>query len=183
MSTEGPQILVAGLGNVLMGDDAFGPYVVRALEAGHELPEGVVARDLGTPGLDLAPYLSGVEVLIVVDTVHADGAPGEIRLYRREEVLEHSPSPRLSPHDPGLKEALLRADLEGRGPREVLLVGVIPESTGMGLGLSPAVRDAVAGARGEILRELARLGVPATARTDPSAPDIWWEAQPRPAGA
>ncbi len=72
-----PRVLVAGLGNVLMGDDAFGPWVVRSLEADHELPPGAVARDLGTPGLDLTPHLADLEALVVVDTVHADAAPGD----------------------------------------------------------------------------------------------------------
>ena len=40
---------VVGLGNVLMGDDAFGPYVIEVLEAGYALPPNVSAQDLGTP--------------------------------------------------------------------------------------------------------------------------------------
>jgi hypothetical protein len=42
---------VIGLGNVLMGDDAFGPWVVQTLLAEHDFPEGIAVEDLGTPGL------------------------------------------------------------------------------------------------------------------------------------
>ena len=70
---------VIGLGNVLMGDDAFGPWVVQVLLAEHDFSEDVAVNDLGTPGLDLMPWVSGLEALILVDTVSAKAPPGTIR--------------------------------------------------------------------------------------------------------
>ncbi len=106
-----------GLGNVLMGDDALGPTVIGALDAQYEFPPEVAVLDLGTPGLDLTPYLFGFDAAVVVDTVSAPGAAGAIVLYRREEILKTPPQPRLSPHDPGLKEALLTVAFAGDGPQ------------------------------------------------------------------
>ena len=166
---------VVGLGNVLMGDDAFGPWVVQVLLAEHVFAEGVAVNDLGTPGLDLVPWVTNLEALILVDTVRSEAPPGTIRLYRRDDILKHPPQTRLSPHDPGLKEALLTAEFAGQAPREVFLVGAVPEQTEMGVGLSPAVRDAVSPAADEVLRELERLGRPATRRDTPAKPQIWWE--------
>ncbi len=131
------RITVVGLGNVLMGDDALGPYAVRVLEAGYEFPAGTQVLDLGTPGLDLQPYITGLDALILVDTVSSKGEPGEVRTYRKPDILRHAPQPRLSPHDPGVKEALLTAEFEGTAPAEVYLVGVIPGSSAMGTGLTP----------------------------------------------
>ena len=168
-------VAVLGLGNVLMGDDAFGPTVVKVLEAEYEFPPGVSVQDLGTPGLDLTPYLAGLRAAIVVDTVRAGGAPGEVRLYRRDEILKNPPQPRLSPHDPGLKEALLTVEFSGSGPREVLLVGVIPAGVETGVGLSPAVQGAVRSAAAAVVTELARLGVAPSARAVPDPLDLWWE--------
>jgi hydrogenase maturation protease len=170
---------VIGLGNVLMGDDAFGPWVVQTLLAEYEFPEGVSVEDLGTPGLDLMPYVSDVEALVLVDTVRSEAPPGTLRLYRRDDLLKHPPQARLSPHDPGVKEALLTAEFAGRGPREVLLVGAVPETTAMGVRLSPALRAAVPRAAAEVLRELERLGRPATPLGAPRLPDVWWEEAPR----
>jgi len=169
---------VIGLGNVLMGDDAFGPWVVETLLAGHAFPEDVSVLDLGTPGLDLLPHVTDVEALVLVDTVRTDAPPGAIRLYRREDLLRHAPQPRLSPHDPGVKEALLTAEFEGRGPREVLLVGAVPADTSMGVRLSPPLREAVPVAVDAVLAELRRLGRGAVPRDLPGRPDIWWEAEP-----
>jgi len=171
------RIGVLGLGNVLMGDDAFGPWVVQLLVAEHEFPPEVQVEDLGTPGLDLIPYVSELEALVLVDTVRAEAPPGSLRLYRREDLLRHAPQARLSPHDPGVKEALLTAEFAGRGPREVLLVGAVPARTAMGVGLSPPLREAVPSAAGLVLRELERLGCPARRRSQTRPPDVWWEAR------
>ena len=169
---------VIGLGNVLMGDDAFGPWVVQALLAEYDFPDGVAVEDLGTPGLDLTPWVTDLDALVLVDTVRADAPPGTVRLYRRDDLLKHPPQTRLSPHDPGVKEALLIAEFAGRGPREVLLVGAVPETTAMGVGLGKALRAAVPIAAAEVLKELERLGRPATRRSAPRPPDIWWEEEP-----
>ena len=64
-------IRVLGLGNVLMSDDGFGPYVARVLEAFYEFPDDVEVIDVGTPGLDLTPYLGALPKL---DDIYVPGA-------------------------------------------------------------------------------------------------------------
>lgn len=167
-----------GLGNVLSQDDGLGPFVIQTLLAGWEFDESVQVLDLGTPGLQLSPYLQGQDALIVVDTVRSDGDPGELRLYDREQLLKHPPAQRTSPHDPGLKETLLALELHGLSPSHVVVVGVIPAETGYDTRLTDAVRAAVPAAVQAVLDELERLGVPATRRSEPSEPDIWWERDP-----
>ena len=175
-------IRVIGLGNVLMADDGFGPYVVHKLHATYEFPEEVSVIDVGTPGLDLTPYLMHASKLIVIDTVRSDGPAGAIRLYRRDQILRHAPQPRLGPHDPGLKETLLSLDFNGTGPDEVLLVGVIPGVTTARPHLTDAIRAAVPQAVAEVVEELARLGAAPSPRLHPSTEGPWWE-EPAEAGA
>jgi hydrogenase maturation protease len=177
VGTSPPEVAVAvvGLGNVLMGDDALGPTVIKLLEAEYDFGPGVSLQELGTPGLDLVPYLSGVGTLIVVDTVKASGAPGEVRVYRRDDILKQPPGSRLSPHDPGLGDALLTLQLSGGGPADVLLVGVIPAEVKTGIGLSAAARTAVSLAVTAVVDALAGLGFPPRRRTVPQPPDLWWE--------
>jgi hydrogenase maturation protease len=170
------RVAVQGLGNVLMGDDGFGPWLVRVLEAAWVFPPEVTLADLGTPGLDLAPYLYDLDLAILVDTVAARGRPGDVRAYTRAELLRHPPGPRLGPHDPGLKEAVLTAELAGRAPRELWVVGVVPKRVSLGTALSPAVRAAAGPAAAEVLRLLAERGFAARPRVAPEPPDIWWEA-------
>ncbi len=173
------QVAIFGLGNVLMGDDALGPHVIAHLKAGYDFPPGVEIEDLGTPGLDMHPHLAGHDVLILVDVVKSKGEAGELRRYNKEEILKHLPGPRVSPHDPGLKEALLGLQFAGTDPNEVLLVGVIPHNTcDLEVGLSSAVRAAIPKAMKEVTKELDRLGLAATPRRPETAPDIWWEKEP-----
>ncbi len=171
-----PNVAVLGLGNVLMEDDALGPHVILALQSRFRFPDGVVVQDLGTPGLDLAPFIMDVPAVILVDTVLSDAPSGNLRLYRKADILKHAPQPRLSPHDPALKETLTTLELSGNAPREVLLVGVVPERTGARVGLSPRVEAAIPAAVEAVVQELERLGFPAEPRADGGEPVPWWEA-------
>jgi hydrogenase maturation protease len=173
---ETDRIVVLGIGNVLLHDDGFGPYVVRQLEARWELPEPVRVIDGGTPGLDFHPFFEGTRLLIVVDTVRSAGQPGELKLYRRDELLEAPLLPRTTPHEPGLGEALHAGRFAGEIPDEVLLVGVCAEEFSTGTGLTPAVRGAVDPALEAIVEELRRAGVTPRRREPPGEPDIWWES-------
>jgi len=168
------RIGVLGIGNVLMGDDAFGPYVVKLLEARYELP-GVELLELGTPGADLPMHLEGFDTVLVVDTVKTRGEPGELRVFDKPQLLAKKPILPSSPHEPGLREALFTLQFSGAGPREVRLLGVIPAAVEMEVGLSPPVQASVPGAIEELLRQLAALGIAATPRAEPREPDLWWE--------
>jgi len=166
--------LVIGLGNVLMGDDAFGPSVVEALDAGFDFPPGVTVLDGGTPGLNLMPLMMDYDVLIVVDTVKSKGHPGEIRLYRKADLSPAARSPRQGPHEPGLDEVLTALDLAGRGPSEVLLVGVIPESVETGTGMSEPLRAAIPAAIGVVQAELWRYNLAPSSKSAAVHSAPWW---------
>jgi hydrogenase maturation protease len=167
-------IAIIGLGNVLLGDDGFGPYVVELLRAQWEFPGCVALIDAGTPGLGLITHLDGREVLILVDAVGATGRPGELRRYSGEDLRTLPPKPRVSPHDPAVQEALWITELAGRGPRRVVLFGVIPASLDVGLQLSAPVRDATAATAALVVNELAACGATPVPRVNPPAPDAWW---------
>ena len=61
------KILIAGIGNVLLGDDGIGPYAIEVLKSEYDFPENVELADLGTPGLDLPIHLAGADAVILVD--------------------------------------------------------------------------------------------------------------------
>jgi hydrogenase maturation protease len=170
-----PKVRVLGLGNVLMGDDAVGPWVIEELLANWEFPENVEVVDVGTPGLDLVPYVGGTDTILIVDTVKSDGPPGRIRVYEREQLLARPAEPRLSPHDPGLKEVLFALTLAGFAPKDVVLVGVVPGAVEMGVGLSPAVQEAVPRAAAALVERLTSLGFAPRRRADATPPSPWWE--------
>lgn len=169
------RVTVLGLGNVLMGDDGFGPFVARQFHARYDYPEWVSVTDAGTPGLDLIPLLDEATAVVVVDTIRLDEPPGTLRLYRREHLLAVAQAQRLSPHDPGLLETLQTLEFRGGGPSEVLLVGVVPESCELGPGLSVAARGAAERAVAALADQLRQLGVSLQDRQEQLDPGIWWE--------
>ena len=153
-----PRTYVLGLGNTLMGDDGFGPAVVREFEETYEFDESVEVVDLGTPGLDLTPWFADVSHIIIVDTVKAALPPGSVRIYEKDEVMKHAPLARVSPHDPGVKETLATLDFAGRAPETVTVIGAVPGLVGLSLELSQPVQLAVPGAVQAIRTILERFG-------------------------
>lgn len=143
------KVLVAGAGNVFLGDDAFGVEVARRLRARGELPGGAELMDVGIRGLHLAyRLLDGYDGLLLIDTVHRDGPPGT--LYRIEhDLAAPAGSGVLDGHglDPGsvlaLLDALAKVHGISRPVGRVLIVGCEPAVLAEGMGLSPAVAAAV----------------------------------------
>jgi hydrogenase maturation protease len=152
-------ILVAGLGSILMGDDGVGPHVIQVLLDRYEFPEHVHVRDLGTPGLALASFITGYSRIIFVDTVHDAGSPGTIRRYNKEHLLSHPLQKRVSPHDPALNEALLIVEMAGEGCKDAVLIGMIPERIEQRTDLSAVAEKGVEALASCVLEELRALGV------------------------
>ena len=173
--TETKPIRILGVGNVLCTDDGLGPYAIKVLEAQFEFPEDVEVIDVGTPGLDFTPYLSGARMVIVLDTVKGEEAAGTLRLLRDGEIVAKPPPSRMSPHEPGLREALMATEFSDSSPDEILLIGVVPESTEGGTKLTDAVRSAVTDVVDAVMAELERLGRPAVRRDSPAELELWWE--------
>lgn len=175
--SETRRIGVLGIGNVLMGDDGVGPYTVKQLEARYEFPEQVELQDVGTPGLGITSVFSEFDAVILIDAVNAKKSPGEVKVYRKDELVRVPVKQRISPHDPALVEALLFAELSGKCPKEVLLVGVVPETCELKCELSAAVQAGVETAIGVVLVELEQLGARVKLKGTADVPLIWWEKE------
>ena len=168
-------IRVIGVGNILMEDDGLGPFAVHVLESEFEFPKSVEVQDVGTPGLDFAPYLDEASAVIVIDTVIADGPPGSLHRYDKHKILSTPIPDRTNPHQPGLRETLMACELTDSVPDEVILIGVVPEGTGNVARLGDAVRAAVPEVIAAVIGEVERLGASPTRREQPLDPNIWWE--------
>jgi hydrogenase maturation protease len=138
-----PRVLIAGAGNVLLGDDGFGVEVAARL-AREPWPPGVVIRDCGIRGLHLAyELLDGPALLIVIDAMSSEQAPGTLFVLEPDLPADQARPPGAGVHDldvPGVF-ATVQA-LGGTLPR-VLIVGCQPQTLHETLGLSPPVRAAV----------------------------------------
>jgi hydrogenase maturation protease len=172
------RVLIAGIGNILLGDDGVGPYVLRMLESHYVFDEGVELMDLGTPTLDFVEHMEGLDALIVVDAVEDDGQPGTIQLYRKDDLLQQAPSVRMDPHSPALVESLLAAEFYGLAPTDMLLVGMQGASYEAGCTLSDEVMANIDNAVAEVLRALDRMDVGFVRRFTEEEPRVWWMEEP-----
>lgn len=155
-------VAVLGLGNVLLGDDGFGPRVIELLQRGWRFPDSVEVIDVGTPGLDLVSYLLERKLVILVDAIEGGQADDEgLSTYRGDELQQLPMQPRVSPHDPALQEALWAAELADHHP-EVILIGANPISLEVSTTLSPEMTQRTEAAARRVvdtLRQRRVLGV------------------------
>lgn len=157
------KILIAGIGNIFMGDDGFGCEVADQLSQ-RELPDGVDVVDFGIRGLDLSyALMDGYEVVILLDTVDRGEVPGTVFLIEPEIGDATSPArgeQLMAPHgmDPDSVLHFIAA-LDQRRPR-VLMVCCQPAYLGGEnghMGLSEAVAQATGKAVTEVLALLDEL--------------------------
>jgi hydrogenase maturation protease len=155
-------ILVLGLGNLLMQDDAVGVHVVQRLQQQFLFPPQVRVLDGGTLGLDLLPYIEEAEQVLIIDALEMRAAPGSMHRLVGEEV-PRAFAGKLSVPQRGLQDLLAVAELQGTLPAEVVVLGVQAVSIDMGLELTPAVAAALDGLIDAVLAQLQCWGVTAEA--------------------
>lgn len=153
-------VLVLGIGNAVMSDDAFGVRVVAELQRRFQFPPEVEILDGGTLGLDLLPRFEGVEKLLIIDALEMGAAAGRVFRLAGEEVPRAFAS-KLSVHQMGVQDLLAVAELQGHLPGELVVWGVQSGSIEMSLELTPAVAAAVAPVVEAVAAELADWGYPA----------------------
>jgi hydrogenase maturation protease len=148
VTTLCPQILVAGIGNLFMGDDGFGVETARRL-ALRPLPTGVTVTDFGIRGLDLVyALLEPFEAVIFLDAAQRGGNPGT--LYVIEPSLPSSVAASVDAHGMDPVKVLAMARAMGAPPTRTLIVACEPaflpppDSEEVVMELSPAVATAVA---------------------------------------
>lgn len=168
-------ILVAGIGNILLQDDGFGPQAIARLESEYEFSEQVELLDLGTPALDFVDYLVGREVVILLDALSCGGEPGEILTYDHAQLRRRIAGMRLSAHQPCLDETLFSAETAGIQFKEVLLIGVVGSSFEVTTELGPDVTRAMPRAINLVCEILARHGIKVSKRETPAPSKAWWQ--------
>lgn len=128
------RLLIAGIGNVFKGDDAFGVEVIKRL-ADQAFPAQVDVVDFGINGIDLVyALLDQYDAALLFDTYHGEGAPGSLYVLEPEDGDDDNTAEpdgmMLSPHemDPAKVLGAVRA-MDGRC-RRIVLVGCEPADFG-----------------------------------------------------
>lgn len=140
------KILIVGIGNKLLGDDGFGPYVVELLESA-KLSPNIDTSDFGTAGITKATDLKGYDRVIFVDAIQRGEDPGAIHRedFTPIQVKDIKPDQsivQLSLHEAKLEELLSFAKAIGSLPKKITVIGCEPKVLEPRIGLSPEVEQA-----------------------------------------
>ena len=140
-----PNILIAGIGNIFMGDDGFGVEVTKRLRE-RTWPPGVRVADFGIRSFDLAfALVDNCDVAILVDALQRGEVPGTLYVFEPDlaDLDELSPV-NMEGHGLHPAQVLQMAKLFGEPPKRILVVGCEPAITGFAEGgqmnLSPPVQ-------------------------------------------
>lgn len=164
-SPASPRILVLGIGNLLWADEGFGVRCVEALNEAWQFPEEVRLLDGGTQGLYLLPYVQETDCLLVFDAVDYGDPPGTLREVVGDQVPRFMGAKKMSLHQTGFQEVLAAAELTGKLPGELVLIGVQPEELeDYGGSLRDVVKAKMPEALALALKWLKQWGVAPTAR-------------------
>ena len=152
-----PRVLVAGIGNLFLGDDGFGPEVVRRFAAENPPSPGVTVTDYGIRGMHLAyDLLAGYDALVLVDALPAAGSPGEVVVL--SVGADDLGSGEFDAH--GMNPAAVLGGLSRMGGSlpPTYVVGFRTAQVAEGIGLSPAATAAIPAAVAAIRALLTRIG-------------------------
>lgn len=169
-SSQDDRILVLGIGNILWADEGFGVRVVEEFHRRYAVPDNVTILDGGTQGLYLVNYLEEANRLIVFDAIDYGLEPGQLKLVRDDEVPRFTGAKKMSLHQTGFQEVISAADLLGRCPQHLVLIGCQPlDLEDWGGPLTPPVRDQISPAIDLACRILAEWDVTVSRRSMPLA--------------
>ena len=146
-------ILILGIGNVLLTDEGVGVRALKELERRYIYPENVELLDGGTAGIELLRHIRNRDYLIIIDAMKWNQKPGTVARVEGDDVPAAFRT-RISPHQLGLSDLLAAAMLTDELPKNLVLFGVEPESLDIGLDLTDTVEASLEKLTGAIIDEL-----------------------------
>jgi hydrogenase maturation protease len=150
-------ILVLGIGNVLLTDEGIGVRALKEIERRYSFSDNVELMDGGTAGIELLRHIRKRKHLIIIDAMTFDQEPGTVMRVEGEDVPAAFRT-RISPHQLGLSDLLAAAMLTNELPENLVLFGVEPESIDIGLELTDKIEASLDKLIGAVVDELHSIG-------------------------
>ncbi len=156
-------ILVMGIGNILLQDEGAGVRAVEEFARRYETPASVGLLDGGTSGIELLQHIQGRGVLVLIDVVRNGEPYGTLSRFEGDAVPSLFQN-KISPHQLGLSDLLATARLLGSMPEKVILYGIEPKTIETGLEMSAEIAGNIGRLTDLIADEIRSLGVTVTSR-------------------
>ncbi len=155
--TLNKNILIIGLGNIILSDEGAGVKAVEEFQSLYDVPDNVEIIDGGTLGSELIPYFQNREYVIAVDAVITGREPGTAVKFKID-TKNFSPR-KTSSHQTSFQDILNLASIMDRTlPANVTVIGIEPEYMKVGLNLSETVEKNLQALVNMIVEELKAAG-------------------------
>lgn len=153
-----PQVLILGIGNILLSDEGFGVHAVKTLQERFQFPPNVAVIDGGTGGLSLLSELKDKDYLFIIDAVLLGEKPGTIAQFSYDSIPPNYRKKETA-HGIDILDVLAAAHATSTLPGTTIL-GVQPaDISSPGLELSPEISAAMEPLIDTLLAQLSHLGI------------------------
>jgi hydrogenase maturation protease len=159
-------ILVIGMGNVLMQDEGVGVRAVEELQCRYHIPDEVEIMDGGTTGTELFEPMRGRKHLIIADAINAASPSGTLVRLEDDQVPVFFQT-KISNHQLGVSDLLALLQLRGDQPEHVTIIGMVPHFLENRLGLSPEAEAGLEEMVLMLIKELEKIGFDMKKREQP----------------
>ncbi len=147
-------VIVVGIGNVLMSDEGIGVHIARRLTEAKEQYSQVDFLDAGAAGLSLLHLIANRKKAIIIDCAKMGEEPGTMRRFGLDDIKSIKTLSGLSLHEADISRIVTLAKFLGQLPKEVIFFGIEPELLDPGQNLSKTLSDKINSYITEICKEL-----------------------------
>lgn len=156
-------VVLLGLGNLLMEDEGIGIHVLRHIEETYRFMPEIEMIDGGTAGFELLPFFEDYDKIIMIDAVEFEKEPGFIGRIENDDILTQL-TEKMSLHHLGITDVLSTSKLLEYDPSEVIMIGIQPQQMDVRMGLSELLQSKIEPVTAEVLRIFEKWGVRAETR-------------------
>ena len=136
------EIVLLGVGNILLTDEGLGVHVVKDLKESFTFTPTITIIDGGTMGMELLTYMRGMKKILLVDAINGGEPPGTVYEFPHKE-LEQYFTEHISVHEVGMQDILRIRAIQEEPLEDAVVIGVEPESLEIGFEPSEVVQRAL----------------------------------------
>ena len=152
------EIVLLGVGNILLTDEGLGVHVVKDLKESFSFTPAITIVDGGTMGMELLTYMRGMKKILLIDAINGGESPGTVYEFPHKE-LEQYFTEHISVHEVGMQDILRIRAIQEEPLEDAVVIGVEPESLEIGFEPSEVVQQALLEVKDRVLNVLRQWGV------------------------
>ena len=152
------EIVLLGVGNILLTDEGLGVHVVKDIKESFTFTPAITIIDGGTMGMELLTYMRGMKKILLVDAINGGEPAGTVYEFPHKE-LEQYFTEHISVHEVGMQDILRIRAIQEEPLEDAVVIGVEPESLEIGFEPSEVVQRALPEIKDRVLNVLRQWGV------------------------